>query len=213
MINHLPENRMEYLLSSLVEKSMEADPLAQFSRWFKEAAEAEVEQPDAMILSTSGPSGNVSARVVLLKGIDKGGFVFFTNYDSRKGMQLASNPNAALTFPWLTLQRQVRVEGKVTRVTRRESSEYFNSRPIDSRISASISPQSCVIPDRRFLESMRAGLLLDLDGRPPECPSNWGGYRLKPVLVEFWQGRAHRLHDRIQYRQSKNQWIRERLAP
>ena len=213
MIKPLSGQRKEYLISSLDEKSLDADPLKQFSKWFGDALNAGIDEPNAMVLSTSDLNGNVSARVVLLKGIEDKGFVFFTNYDSRKGRQISSNPRAALTFLWYPMERQVRVEGKVVKVSRKESEAYFGNRPADSQLSACISPQSCVIPDRAFLESMREGLLRDLDGAQPACPGNWGGYLLRPTLVEFWQGRAHRLHDRIQYRRSGSKWVVERLAP
>ena len=132
---------------------------------------------------------------------------------SRQSPQLAANPKAALTFFWHGLERQVRVEGKVVKISRKESVAYFNSRPADSRISACVSPQSCVIPDRSFLESMRKGFMLDMEEQLPQCPDNWGGYMVRPSLIEFWQGRAHRLHDRIQYRRSGKTWKMERLAP
>jgi pyridoxamine 5'-phosphate oxidase len=213
MTKPLSDLRKEYLFSSLDEKSIDADPLKQFSAWFEEAIHAEIEEPNAMVLSTADRDGNVSGRVVLLKGIDHNGFVFYTNYDSRKGLQLASNPKASLTFPWYAMERQVRVEGSVVKISRQESKAYFGSRPADSQVSACVSPQSCVIPDRSFLESMREGFLLDLDGDRPQCPDNWGGYLLKPTLVEFWQGRAHRLHDRLQFRLAGKKWLVERLAP
>ncbi len=213
MTKKLADLRKEYLLSSLDERHVEADPLMQFTNWFDEAVKAEMEEPNAMVLSTCDLEGNVSARVVLLKGVEKCGFVFFTGYHSRKGLQLASNPKASLTFLWYPLQRQVRVEGKVVKIARRESEAYFNSRPSDSRISACVSPQSSIIPDRYFLESMREGFIHDLNGDPPQCPDNWGGYLLKPGLIEFWQGRAHRMHDRLQYRLQDRNWILERLAP
>jgi pyridoxamine 5'-phosphate oxidase len=195
------------------EKSIAADPLEQFGHWFSDAIRFEPGEAGAMVLSTADLKGNVSARMVLLKGIAKGGFVFFTNYQSRKGVQLETNPRAALTFHWNVFERQVRVEGLVRKVSRKESVAYFNSRPIDSRVSACISPQSAVIPDRPFLEAMREGFILDLGDLSPDCPDNWGGYRLKPNMVEFWQGREGRLHDRLRYRLKKNKWIVERLAP
>ncbi|MEI7661561.1 MAG: pyridoxamine 5'-phosphate oxidase [Bacteroidota bacterium] len=213
MSNRISELRKEYLLSSLGENTIQSDPYSQFTRWFGEAVSAGTEEPNAMVLSTADSAGNVSARVVLLKGIDENGFVFFSNYQSRKGMQMASNPRAALTFHWNTLERQIRVEGRVARVSRRESVAYFNSRPLDSRINACISPQSAVIPDRDVLEGMREGFLLDLGDSQPVCPDNWGGYRLKPTMVEFWQGRVGRLHDRLRFRQTGKKWITERLAP
>ncbi len=213
MTKQLSDLRKEYMFASLDEKSIDADPFVQFSTWFEEAIRVGVAEPNAMVLSTSDITGNISARVVLLKGTDQGGFVFFSNYQSRKGLQLASNPRAALTFYWHDIERQIRVEGKVRKVTRKESIAYFNSRPSDSRVSACVSPQSAIIPDREFLEAMREGYLLDLGDSTPVCPKNWGGYRLKPNLVEFWQGRAGRLHDRLRYRLAGKQWVVERLAP
>ena len=213
MTKRLSDLRKKYHFTSLQEDSVTSDPLQQFKVWFKEALKSGTEEPNAMVLSTADPEGNVSARVVLLKGIDQGGFVFFTNYHSRKGMQIESNPKAALTFHWQGIERQIRVEGVIKKTSRKESETYFNSRPADNRVSTCISPQSSVIPDREFLESMREGFILDLEGAVPQCPPDWGGYRLKPTLVEFWQGRAHRLHDRIQYRKSGKKWIVERLAP
>jgi len=195
------------------EKSISSDPMEQFSHWFADAIRFEPGEAGAMVLSTADLRGNVSARMVLMKGTDKGGFLFFTNYQSRKGVHLAINPRAALTFHWNVLERQVRVEGMVRKVSRKESVAYFNSRPFDSRVSACISPQSTVIPDRPFLEAMREGFILDLGDLLPDCPDNWGGYRLKPDMVEFWQGREGRLHDRLRYRLKKNKWIVERLAP
>jgi pyridoxamine 5'-phosphate oxidase len=207
------ETRKEYMFSTLSDFAVVKNPLDHFSDWLDEADREGVEEPRAMVLSTTDPGGGVSGRVVLLKGIEKGGFLFFTNYESRKGVQLAANPLAALTFFWPKVERQVRVVGKVVKVSRRESVSYFNSRPVDSRISACISPQSSVIPDRAFLEAMREGFLLDLNGHAPECPENWGGYRLKPALIEFWQGRVHRLHDRLRYIRHGSKWMVERLAP
>ena len=213
MKKQISDFRREYHFSSLSENTMATDPIIQFNVWLREALKAKIEEPNSIVLSTSDHNGNVSGRVVLLKGIEKGGFVFFTNYDSRKGVQIESNPKAALTFHWQTMERQIRIEGIVKKITRKESVAYFKSRPVDSQISSNISPQSSVIPDRAFLESMRDGFLLDLQGSSPQCPENWGGYRLKPIRVEFWQGRPHRLHDRIQYRKIAQKWILERLAP
>jgi pyridoxamine 5'-phosphate oxidase len=213
MTKSLSNLRKEYQSSSLDEQLIDPDPIGQFMTWFADAQSAGMEEPNAMVLSTSDFEGNVSARVVLLKGIENNGFVFFTGYASRKGIQLKANPKAALTFHWHSLERQVRIEGKVKKLSRRDSIDYFNNRPIDSRISACVSPQSSVIPDRAFLESMREGFILDLQGMPPVCPDNWGGFCLKPAMVEFWQGRAHRLHDRIRYRLHHQRWVIERLAP
>jgi pyridoxamine 5'-phosphate oxidase len=205
--------RKEYLAGSLDVKEVDQNPMIQFEAWFLQAVTAGLPEPNAMVLSTCGHSGSVSSRVVLLKGIEKGGFLFFTNYESRKGQQLAENPKASLLFFWKELERQVRIEGTVKKYPRKQSVDYFRQRPLESRISALISPQSAVIPDRLFLEAMWQGANLDLAGKAPECPVNWGGYRLKPDLIEFWQGRENRLHDRIQYRKSRGGWITERLAP
>ncbi len=206
-------SRIDYNRSALSETDLPTDPVSLFSKWYDQTMEAEVPEPDAMILSTANAGGVVSARVVLLRGVENGRFLFFTGYGSRKGRDLAANPRAALTFFWQPLERQVRVEGVVSKLTRKASVAYFNSRPLESRVSASISPQSAVIPDRTFLEAMREGFLRDLGDGQPECPPDWGGYGLKPNAVEFWQGRAHRLHDRIRYRLHGRQWVIERLAP
>jgi len=213
MTKRISDLRKEYHASLLDETLIKPDPLLQFEIWFNEAVQSGIEEPNAMVLSTADREGNVSARVVLLKGIENKGFVFFTGYESKKGIQLLSNPKAALTFHWHLPERQVRVEGTVTKISRKATLAYFNSRPLDSRVSTCISPQSSVIPDRAFLDSMREGFILDLQGLPPVCPDNWGGYCLKPMVVEFWQGRAHRLHDRIRYRMYHQRWIIERLAP
>ena len=213
MTNELSGLRREYNFSTLDEKNVSDGPMAQFTIWMKEAIGAEIVEPNAMVLSTAGKDGSVSARIVLLKGTDHEGFVFFSNYLSRKGLQLAANPKAALTFHWHLPARQVRVEGKVTKISRRESVDYFNSRPLESRISACVSPQSSVIPDRAFLEAMRDGFMLDLGDSSPVCPESWGGYRLRPTSVEFWQGRTGRLHDRLRYSRKNKKWVVERLAP
>jgi len=197
----------------LDETGIAPDPIVFFSKWMRDAVNAGLDEPEAMVLSTAGRDGSVSGRVVLLKGIESGSFFFFSNYDSRKGMHLEENKQAALTFPWLGLQRQVRIEGVVRKTGRKASLAYFNSRPYENRISACISPQSCEIPDRMFLESMRSGLILDLGGKSPECPDNWGGYRLRPERIEFWQGREYRLHDRILFTRRGRSWTVARLAP
>ncbi|MCX6267750.1 MAG: pyridoxamine 5'-phosphate oxidase, partial [Bacteroidetes bacterium] len=154
--------------------------------------------------------GNVSARVLLLKGLEKNGFVFFSNYHSRKGEQLSANPKAALTFLWYAMERQIRVEGHVIKISRKKSMAYFQGRPADSQISACISRQSSVIPDRAYLEAIREGLIRNLNGQPPGCPDNWGGYLLTPTRMEFWQGRPHRLHDRLQYTNSLTATLSQR---
>ncbi len=205
--------RKEYSFHPLLEEEVKPDPLLQFEDWFTDAVNAKVDEPNAMVLSTAGAGGRVSARVVLLKGLENGGFLFFSNYTSRKGLQLDLNPNAALTFLWREIGRQVRVEGRVRKISRAASKTYFNSRPAESRISALISPQSSTIPDRAFLEALRDGAILDLGKNDPDCPADWGGYLVKPFLVEFWQGREYRLHDRIQYLLNGKTWTIERLAP
>ena len=213
MAEKIVHPRKEYLLKSIDVSDVMSDPFSQFDVWYKEALQECVDEPNAMVLSTATSDGKVSARVVLLKGLENNSFVFYTNYYSRKGLQINSNPFAALTFHWKELERQVRIEGLIKKTTRKESQIYFNQRPLESRLSACISPQSAVIPDRAFLEAMRDGVILDLGGAEPKCPSNWGGYRLIPHLAEFWQGRENRLHDRIQYTLTSGKWVIERLAP
>lgn len=213
MMKNISRLRKEYRGKRLIEPELPKNPFDLFDQWFTFAVQQKVPEPNAMVLSTAFRSGRVTARAVLLKSIEKGQFVFYTNYQSLKGIQLSENPQAALTFLWLPIEKQVRVEGKVRKLSRKNSVDYFNTRPVESRISASVSPQSCVIPDRRFLETMREGFLLDLGSREPDCPETWGGYGLTPDLIEFWQGGMYRLHDRIRYRRNKQSWTIERLAP
>lgn len=189
------------------------DPFQQFSLWFAKAEKAKVAEPHAMALATVDSHGHPSLRMVLLKGFSEKGFIFFSHYESRKGIQLSCNPYAAITFHWKELEQQIRVEGKVKRIPAGESDEYFRSRPLESRINTCISPQSCIIPDRDFLEVTKESFTQDLQGRPPARPANWGGYCLSPVMIEFWQGRPYRLHDRIQYTLNKKSWNHVRLAP
>jgi pyridoxamine 5'-phosphate oxidase len=197
----------------LNEADMAADPIAQFQSWMADAVAAGLPRPDAMTLATATPDGRPSARMVLLKGCDERGFVFYTNYRSRKGRELGDNPQAALVFYWSELERQVRIEGHVSRVTREESAAYFATRPIDSRLSAAISPQSEVVKSRRELEGRVEELSrMYPDGDVP-CPESWGGFRLKPVEIEFWQGQPGRLHDRLCYRRKNGHWSLQRLAP
>jgi pyridoxamine 5'-phosphate oxidase len=206
--------RREYLRAALTEADVDPDPLPQFERWLSEAIRAELPEPTAMTLATSDAQGRPSARIVLLKRADRDGFVFFTNYDSRKGRELAQRPEAALLFYWAELERQVRVEGVVAKVAGADSDAYFATRPLDSRIGAWASPQSDVISDRAWLEREffaareRLGHGAELP-RPPY----WGGYRLVPNALEFWQGRNSRLHDRIRYHREGAHWVIERLAP
>lgn len=200
--------------SGLEEADLDADPFVQFGRWLDEALDAGIELPNAMTLATAGPDALPSARMVLLKGFDERGFVFYTNYESRKGRQLDSNPNAALVFYWSALERQIGITGGVTRVDRPEAEEYFNSRPLGSRLGAWASRQSEVIESRNELE----GRLAELGERFAEgsvpLPAHWGGYRLVPTSIEFWQSRPNRLHDRFRYsREQGEMWMIERLSP
>ncbi len=189
------------------------DPLALFRAWFAQAEAAALPQPEAMTLATATPDGRPAARVVLLRGLDERGFVFFTNYRSRKGEELAANPRAALVFFWSELHRQVRVEGRVEPVSAAESDAYFRTRPRGSRVGAWASPQSEVIADRAFLEERARAFAALYPGEDVPRPPHWGGYRVLPEVIEFWQGQPDRLHDRLRYRREGPAWVRERLAP
>ena len=209
--------REEYLQSELSEKSLLNDPVEQFKTWFEQARSAGVPEPNAMTLATCTPDGRPSARVVLLKSVDEAGFVFFTNYQSRKSVELEENPHATLLFSWLELQRQVRIEGICERISEAESTAYFQSRPRGNQIGAWASPQSRVIADREQLEQKMADLSRRFEGVDPlPKPPHWGGFRVIPYRIEFWQGRGSRLHDRLVYEPSitgKGQWAISRLAP
>jgi len=219
-MNDIANIRKSYERAELNESASSADPMQQFELWLQEAISAEVPEPNAMTLATVGSDLRPSTRIVLIKGLDPRGIVWFTNYDSRKGQQLAGNPFAALQFHWVELERVVRIEGRVEKVSEAESDAYFNSRPLDSRIGAWASPQSQVIDDRMTLVKNAAKYGAQFLLQPPR-PPNWGGYRLVPEQWEFWQGRKSRLHDRLRYRQNSaspaaepsTAWIRERLAP
>lgn len=206
--------RKEYIWGGLAESDVDADPLRQFEVWFRQALTANVPEPNAMTLATATPDGQPSARVVLLKAFDAAGFTFFTNYDSRKGRELAANAHAALLFFWPELQRQVRIEGTVERVTEVESDAYFRSRPLGSRLGAWASPQSEVIASREVLEERVRELMQRYpDGEVPR-PPHWGGFRVRPLTIEFWQGRPDRLHDRLRYQRVQVAgWRLERLSP
>lgn len=205
--------RKSYERAELNEDASQADPLKQFDQWFSEAISAQVPEPNAMTLATVGSDLRPSTRVVLIKGFDAQGIVWYTNYASRKGQQLAGNPYAALQFHWIELERVVRIEGRVEKVSDAESDEYFHSRPLDSRVGAWASPQSEVISGRGVLVANAAKYGAKFLLQPPR-PPHWGGYRLKPDHWEFWQGRKSRLHDRLRYTvQDGGDWLRERLAP
>ena len=205
--------RKSYERAELSESASAADPMQQFDQWFNEARKSEVPEPNAMTLATVGSDLRPSTRVVLIKGYDAKGIVWFTNYQSRKGQQLAGNPFAALQFHWVELERVVRIEGRVEKISDTESDDYFHSRPLDSRIGAWASPQSQVIDGRGTLVANAAKYGAQFLLQPPR-PPHWGGYRLVPDQWEFWQGRKSRLHDRLRYRQdAQGVWVRERLAP
>jgi pyridoxamine 5'-phosphate oxidase len=206
--------RREYARRSLSEADTRANPLDQFQVWFDEAIESQVIDVNAMSLATASATGEPSVRIVLLKAIDADGFVFFTHYDSPKGRDLTANPRAALLFYWAELERQVRIGGQVTRVARAESERYFATRPVDSQWAAWTARQSATIPTRDALEQQFAEIKRRFANETVPCPPNWGGYRLAPERIEFWQGRPGRLHDRLLYtRQADGTWTRARLAP
>jgi pyridoxamine 5'-phosphate oxidase len=210
----LADLRKDYSLAGLLEKDLARDPFRQFEKWFQEAEGAKIPEPNAMVCSLATTDGRPSSRIVLLKGIDGRGFVFYTNYDSRKGRELAANPRASLLFPWIAMERQVTVEGTVTRLTREESAAYFHSRPLASQLGAWASPQSTILPTRAALDDAYKAVEKKYAGEEVPLPPHWGGYRVSPESVEFWQGRRSRLHDRLRYRREKSgDWLIERLAP
>ena len=204
--------RKNYTFGQLSEAELAPNPLPLFQIWFDQAVKAECPEPNSMTLATADASGNPSARIVLLKGADEAGFTFFTNYESQKGKELATRPHAALLFHWHELERQVRIKGTVDRVSTDESDAYFNSRPAASRIGAWASPQSAEIPNREFLEEAEKRFSAEFGDKPPR-PAHWGGYRLHPTEIEFWQGRPSRLHDRSHSQLVGDQWRITRLAP
>jgi pyridoxamine 5'-phosphate oxidase len=209
---NLNDIRKDYKKSVLSENGFPVEPYGFFRKWFEECITASVAEPNAMVLATL--SGNrPSARVVLLKELSSKGFVFFTNYESRKGRELAENPAASLVFFWPELERQVRIEGFTERLSEESSDEYFDRRPFESRVSASVSPQSQVVPSREFLEILYGDFIVKSSAVDIKRPANWGGYVLIPDYIEFWQGRQNRLHDRIVYEKVGNEWKISRLAP
>ena len=205
--------RLNYSLQQLNEAEVDADPIVQFQTWFDAAVAAELPEPNAMTLATATKTGMPSARIVLLKGVDSRGFVFYTNYESRKGTELLENPQAAIVFLWKALERQVRIEGRVEKVSDAETEAYFHSRPVASQLGAWSSEQSSVVVDRTVLEQRFQDLQAQYTGQEIPRPPHWGGFRVIPQEIEFWQGRPSRLHDRLRYRLISGKWQLDRLAP
>ncbi|HVE10454.1 MAG TPA: pyridoxamine 5'-phosphate oxidase [Paraburkholderia sp.] len=212
-MSSLADLRKNYSLGSLDEADIDRDPIRQFEKWFAQAVDARLPEPNAMTLATVDARGYPAARIVLIKGVDERGFTFFTNYDSRKGQELAVNPRASLLFHWIELERQVRIEGRIDKTSAAESDAYYASRPLASRIGAWASAQSQVIESRNILEAREREISAQYGDHPPRPPF-WGGYRLHPDAIEFWQGRPSRLHDRLRYvRGADGSWRIERLSP
>lgn len=212
-MNNIADIRKDYKLQTLLETDVAAGPIEQFDKWWDEAVKSEITEVNAMTLATATADGIPSARIVLLKGYDKNGFIFFTNYQSHKGKAMEQNANVCLVFFWAALERQIRITGTVEKISAVESDAYFTSRPVGSRIGAWASPQSTVIANRQVIEDSSAKFEKQFaEGNIPR-PPHWGGYIVKPVQIEFWQGRPSRLHDRIQYSLHKGSWSIERLAP
>ncbi|MFN8441124.1 MAG: pyridoxamine 5'-phosphate oxidase [Caldilineaceae bacterium] len=215
MTNEFTAVRKEYERGRLLEVNAPTDPLVMFNEWMAEAVAANIREPNAMTVATATPDGRPSARVILLKGVDARGFSFFTNYASRKGEELAANPWVALCFWWGVLERQIRIEGKIEKLPAEESDAYYQSRPFGARVGAHASTQSQVIANRDVLEARYFELMAHYsEENPPQRPAHWGGYLLRPSLIEFWQGGPHRLHDRLRYtREDDSEWKIERLSP
>jgi pyridoxamine 5'-phosphate oxidase len=208
----LAELRREYTLAGLRRADLEADPISQFQKWFAQALEAQIVEPNAMTLATVGADGQPSGRIVLLKSVDQHGFSFFTNYESRKGRELAENAKASLTFFWAGLERQINIGGTVSKLSREESEAYFAVRPLGSQRGAWVSKQSTVVPNREYLEKRLAEVEAQFGDKVP-TPPYWGGYILNPTAIEFWQGRPNRLHDRLLYKRQNERWSIDRLSP
>jgi pyridoxamine-phosphate oxidase len=213
MKEHMDHLHTKYENNSLKREDLMADPMGQFALWFGEAENAGISLPNAMTLATATPDGTPTARVVLLKGVEKGGFVFYTNYDSPKGQQLAQNPKAALTFYWNDLARQVRIEGNVSKVSAEETEAYFHSRPHGSQLAATVSAQSTILANRAELEVKHKVLEAKYEGGVVPVPAFWGGYRVVPHVIEFWQSGMYRLHDRFRYTLQNGEWVIDRLSP
>lgn len=205
--------RQDYRAAELSEKDADKNPIKQFEKWFAAAIDAQLYEPNVMTLATADKNGKPNARIVLLKGFDENGFSFYTNYLSQKGKELKKNPQACLVFFWAELERQVRIEGKIEKLSKEASEKYFHSRPIGSQIGAIVSPQSQIIIDRRILEEKVEELTTQYEGKTIPKPAHWGGYIVKPTAIEFWQGRTSRLHDRIKYDLINGKWKTNRLAP
>ena len=214
MASSIADIRKDYRLRSLSENEVDANPFRQFDTWWQEAINSDIEEVNAMTLATASADGIPSARIVLLKSYDTSGFIFFSNYNSYKGRHMDENPRACLVFFWKELERQVRITGLVEKVSAAESDEYYNSRPEGSRIGAWASPQSTVISSRDWLETQQNQYAKEFLSKPIVRPPHWGGYRVKPISIEFWQGRPDRMHDRLQYSlEEGGEWVIERLAP
>jgi len=212
-IETLQNLRQDYRSAALTEQEADKNPISQFAAWFTDAMTAKIFEPNVMTLATADKAGRPSARIVLLKGFNEEGFTFYTNYNSHKGKELAENPYAALVFFWAELERQVRIEGSVTKIDPQISDQYFHSRPVGSQIGAIVSPQSSIIESRDLLELKVNQLTEEFKEKEIPRPAHWGGYIVKPMTIEFWQGRTSRLHDRINYHLVDGNWIINRLAP